>query len=387
MKKKDIFPQKIELSEIVMQKTEHAFEMIRQEDDVSMKTANTKSNKVIAKSRGWKAQAAAIAGVCILAVSSISAVAAIRHYWGRGMNGNLQATDIQQQELIEKQIAEVYQEPEKASLAVTDGGVTIEPDTIVVDERFAYMSFRISGYLLEEGMEPGFDAVAVYQGDDPQADSAWVDMSGTMYDGTILDENGAPIYEDGTPAAYTENGSRICHYMDEDGNMEYVIQASAADEKDTLLGKTVQVAFQNLGTFSKTGFTSVVEGNWDFALTLPDVSSSKTIQVGQSVEGTDFMLESIEISPISLRANYSVGVAPTVKEDDLGIPEVKGVILKDGTRIPYLTGGGRIGYADDSKTGAHQIAGYNRVIDVDEVAALIVLPSAGGETVEIPLSN
>lgn len=386
-KKKDIFSQEIELSEIVLQKTEHAFERIRQEDDVSMKTANTKS-KVIAKGRGWKAQAAAIAGVCILAVSSISVAAAVRHYWGRGMNGNLQATDEQQQTLTEKQIAEVYHEnPEKASLAVTDGGVTIEPDTIVVDERFAYMSFRISGYQLEEGMEPGFDAIAVYQGDDPQDDSAWVDMSGTMYDGTISDESGAPIYEDGTPAAYTEDGSRICHYMDEDGNMEYVIQASAADEKDTLLGKTVHVAFQNLGTFSKTGFTSVVEGNWDFAFTLPDVSSSQTIQVGKSVEGTDFTLESIEISPISMRANYTVGVAPTVKEDDLGIPEVKGVILKDGTRIPYLTGGGRIGYADGSKSDVHQIAGYNRVIDVDEVAALIVLPSTGSETVEIPLTN
>lgn len=387
MKKKDIFSQEIELSEIVLQKTNQAFEKIKQEDDVSMKTANT-GGKVIKKSRGWKAQAAAIAGVCILAVSSISAVAAVRHYWGRGMNGNIQATDIQQQELTEKQIAEVYREDsEKTSLAVTDGGVTIEPDTVVVDERFAYMSFRISGYQVEDGMEPGFDAVAVYQGDDPQADSAWVDMSGTMFNGILYDENFASVYEDGTPAAYTEEGSLICHYTDEEGAMEYIIQASAVDEKDTLLGKTVHVGFQNLGTFSKTGFTAVVEGNWDFALMLPDVSSSQTISVGQSVEGTDFTLENIEISPISMRVNYSVGNAPAEKEDDLGIPEVKGVVLKDGTRIPYLIGGSRIGYTDESKTSAHQIAGYGRVIDADEVAALIVLPSTESETVEIPLSK
>lgn len=386
-KNKDIFSQEIELSEIVLQKTNQAFEKIRQEDDVTMKTASTKS-KVIAKSRGWKAQAAAAVGVCILAVSSISGVAAIRHYWGRGMNGNIQATDMQRLTLTEKQIAEVYHEnPEKASLAVTDGGVTIEPDTVVVDERFAYMSFCISDYPLAEGAEPGFDAVAVYQGDDPQDDGAWLDMSGTMYNGIVPDENGEPMYEDGTPIAYTEEGSLICHYTDGDGNMEYIIRVSAADEKDSLLGKTVHVAFKNLGTFSKTDFTSVVEGNWDFALTLPDVSSSQMIRVGRSVEGTDFMLENIEISPISMKVNYSVGAAPAEKEDDPGIPEVKGVVLEDGTRIPYLTDGGSIGYADDNKTIAYQIAGYDRVIDVDEVAALIVLPSTGKETVEIPLSK
>ena len=65
--------------------------MIKQEDIVCMKKTHTSRGKM------FKTQAAVIVGVCILAISSISAVAAIHHYWGRGMNGNIQASDEQQQ--------------------------------------------------------------------------------------------------------------------------------------------------------------------------------------------------------------------------------------------------------------------------------------------------
>ena len=173
--KKTILSEEIELSEIVLEKTNQAFEMIKQEDIVCMKKTHTKDKKV------FKTQAAVIAGVCILAVSSISAVAAIHHYWGRGMNGIIQASDEQQQVLTEKNIAKVYsEEPNSPSLAVTNNGVTIEPDTVIVDERFVYMAFRISGYSVADRMEPGFDMVNVYQGDNPEDESAWVNMSGGL---------------------------------------------------------------------------------------------------------------------------------------------------------------------------------------------------------------
>ena len=140
--KKNVFFEEIELSEIVLKKTNQAFEMIHQKETGSMKKLNTKSKK------SFKTQAAAIVGVCIVAVSGISAAAAIHHYWGRGMNGNIQASDEQQQELTEKNIAKVYrEETENVSLAVTDHGVTIEPDTVVVDERFALIFVCIGNFL------------------------------------------------------------------------------------------------------------------------------------------------------------------------------------------------------------------------------------------------
>ena len=381
LNKKNVFSEEIELPEIVLKKTNQAFEMIKQEDIRCMEKINTKSKKL------FKTQAAAAAVVCIVAVSSISAAAAI-HHWGRGMNGNIQASEEQQQVLIEENIAKVYSEdPDSSSLAVTDNGITIRPDTVVVDERLVYMSFCISGYSVEDRTEPGFEAVSVYQGDNPEDSDAWVDMNGTMYNGIIPDENGIPIYEDGTSIESDEDGSIICHYTDSNGNMEYIIQASVVDEKDSFLGKTMHIGFKNLGTLSKAEFTPAVEGNWDFEITLPDVSSSQTIEVGQKVEGTDFTIENISISPVSIKVYYSVGTAPAENEDDLGIPEVKGVVLKDGTRIPYLMDGGGSGYTDSSKHNAYQIAGYDRVIDVDEVAALIVSTSYENKKVELPISK
>ena len=374
--KKTILSEEIELSEIVLKKTNQAFEMIKQEDIVCMKKTHIRGKKM------FKTQAAVIAGVCILAVSSISAVAAIHHYWGRGMNGIIQASDEQQQVLTEKNIAKVYgEEPDGPSLAVTNNGVTIEPDTVIVDERLVYMAFRISGYSAADKMEPGFDMVNVYQGDHPEDESAWVNMSGTMYDGTIPDENGIPVSED---------GSIISHYTDDNGNMEYIIRASAVEKNDSLLGKTIHVEFKNLGTFSKGMFIPAVDGDWNFEINLSDVSSSQNIKVGQKVEGTGFTMEDIDISPISIKVNYSVSAAPVEKEDDLGIPEVKGVVLKDGTRIPYLTNPVRLGYTDSSKSNAYQIAGFARVVDADEITALIVLKSYENEKVEmleIPISK
>ena len=147
--KKKIFSEEIELSEIVLKKTNQAFEMIQQEDISYMEKTNMKSKKL------FKTQVAAVAGVCMLAVSSISAVAAIHHYWGRGMKGNIQASEEQQQMLTDEKIAKVYYEdPENSSLAVTDSGITIKPDTVIVDERFVYMSFCISGYSVEDRSEP-----------------------------------------------------------------------------------------------------------------------------------------------------------------------------------------------------------------------------------------
>lgn len=380
--KKTILSEEIELSEIVLKKTNQAFEMIKQEDIVSMKKTHKRRKKM------FKTQAAAAAGVCILAVSGISAAAAVHHYWGRGMNGNIQASDEQQQVLTEKNIAKVYrEEPDSPSLAVTINGVTIEPDTVIADERFVYMAFRISGYSVADRTEPGFDMINVYQGDHPEDESAWVNMSGTMYDGTVLDENGALVYEDGTSVESYEDGSVISHYTDDNGNMEYIIQASAADKNDSLLGKTLHVAFKDLGTFSKATFIPAVEGVWNFELNLSDASSTRNIKVGKKVEGTGFTMEDISISPISIQVNYSVSEAPTEHEDDLGIPEVKGVVLKDGTRISYLANPGRLGYTDNNKSNAYQIAGFARVVDVDEIAALIVLTSHENEKVEIPLSE
>ena len=379
MDEKKILQEDVELPEVVLSKANHALEMIRQEETKNMAADNQKNSKK--NTRRIKSQVAAAAAVCVLAVGGVSAVAAIHHNWGRGMSGNIQATDTEQQKLTDDGVAVVYPEKEEyEALKVTNNGVTIAPDTVIVDAQFAYLSFTISGYNLNEGDEPGFEDVNI------TSDDMEINMFGGMYDGIVCNEEGAPVYEDGSELKFTDSGDIVSHYYDENGNLEYFIQAHIAEAGDTMLGKTVKVDFKNLGTLYKTEFTDGVEGDWNFEITLPSVSSAREFDVNKAIDGTSFTLTKLEISPVSLNATYTTDNAPEANQDDLGVPCVKGVVLKDGSRLPYLTDGGSIGYTDDSKTEAYNILGYDRVIDVDNVKALIISPTGNtSDTVEVDI--
>ena len=379
MDEKKILQEDVKLPEVVLSKANHALEMIRQEETENMAADNQKNSKK--NTRRIKSQVAAAAAVCVLAVGGVSAVAAIHHNWGRGMSGNIQATDIEQQKLTDDGVAVVYPEKEEyEALKVTNNGVTIVPDTVIVDAQFAYLSFTISGYNLNEGEEPGFEDVNM------TSDDMEINMFGGMYDGIVCNEEGAPVYEDGSELQFTDSGDIVSHYYDENGNLEYFIQAHIAEAGDTMLGKTVKVDFKNLGTLYKAEFTDGVEGDWNFEITLPSVSSAREFDVNKAIDGTSFTLTKLEISPVSLNATYTTDNAPEVNQDDLGVPCVKGVVLKDGSRLPYLTDGGSIGYTDDSKTEAYNILGYDRVIDVDNVKALIISPTGNtSDTVEVDI--
>ena len=379
MDEKKILQEDVELPEVVLSKVNHALEMIRQEETENMTADNQKNSKK--NTRRIKSQVAAATAVCVLAVGGVSAVAAIHHNWGRGMSGNIQATDTEQQKLTDDGVAVVYPEKEEyEALKVTNNGVTIVPDTVIVDAQFAYLSFTISGYEVAEGEEPGFEDVNI------TSDDMGINMSGGMYDGIVCNEEGAPVYEDGSELQFTDSGNIVSHYYDENGNLEYFIQAHIAEAGDTMLGKTVKVDFKNLGTLYKTEFTDGVEGDWNFEITLPSVSSAREFDVNKAIDGTSFTLTKLEISPVSLNATYTTDNAPEANQDDLGVPCVKGVVLKDGSRLPYLTDGGSIGYTDDSKTEAYNVFGYDRVIDVDNVKALIISPTGNtSDTVEVDI--
>ena len=379
MDEKKILQEDVELPEVVLSKANHALEMIRQEETENMAADNQKNSKK--NTRRIKSQVAAAAAVCVLAAGGVSAVAAIHHNWGRGMSGNIQATDTEQQKLTDDGVAVVYPEKEEyEALKVTNNGVTIVPDTVIVDAQFAYLSFTISGYEVAEGEEPGFEDVNM------TSDDMEINMFGGMYDGIVCNEEGAPVYEDGSELQFTDSGNIVSHYYDENGNLEYFIQAHIAEAGDTMLGKTVKVDFKNLGTLYKTEFTDGVEGDWNFEITLPSVSSAREFDVNKAIDGTSFTLTKLEISPVSLNATYTTDNAPEANQDDLGVPCVKGVVLKDGSRIPYLTDGGSIGYTDDSKTEAYNVFGYDRVIDVDNVKALIISPTGNtSDTVEVDI--
>ena len=418
---KPLFPSETELSEIVRRKTDCAFEKIRQEESGMRKMTEKNTNQAEhkkEKARGgrFRVPAAAVAGVCLLAACSISAAAALRYYWGRGMNGILQATDGQQRELVEQGIAKVYEMPSKqetqsgegenaegaaaASAAVTCDGVTIAPETVIADEKFAYLSFRISGFHAEAWEEVSANLTDIYLADDPDGEESWVNMSSHIYTGITADEEGNLVYDDGTPVAYDEEGRTLNHYTDENGDMAYVISASIGSRGDSaasLLGRTLHVEFRDIDAVEfvkdaagnrKPVIQSWARGRWAFDIQLPDVSAAEHIAVGQPVADTAFTVESIELSPISVHVHYEVDGVPETKQDENGIPTVIGLILQDGTRLPETAGTGGSGYLDSEKTRAQEIAGFRRAVEVDEVAGLILSVWNGGSeyrTVDVML--
>lgn len=383
----NLFSENVEVPEIVLKKADDAFAKIKAEGTDVMKDAtkfeNTKNNK---KKGFFKSQAAAITGICLFAAGSITAVAAVRHVWSRGMQGNLQATDEQQQMLTEQGVATVFLEEDYGNLAVTDGNVTVTPDTVIVADQVAYLSFTVKGYALPEGEEPCFEYVDVYLGDDPDSEDSWLNMGASFYGGIVSDENGLSVYEDGTLLQSDENGRIIAHYADEDGTLQYVITAMVSDYDQSLLGETLHVDLENLGTAYKAEFTGEVEGTWDFALNLSDVSATTNISLSQKIEGTPMILDSIDISPVSIKLNYSVEGEVKIENDDNGVPNFCGVVLKDGTRLPFMSNGGMSG-VDETRSKAYDISAFDRVIDIDQVVSILVHTESGADMIEIPINR
>ena len=374
MEDKKILSEEVVLSEVILDRTNRAFEMIRQERMVDMNIHNEK------KRRFFRSQIAAIVGIGLLIMCGVGAAATIHHYWGRGMKGNLQADETQQQQLVDDGIAEVYPEKEDyESLKVTQNGVTIVPHTVLADERFAYISFVISGYNIDQEKEPDFEITNV------KSQDVEVNSYGQMYNGIVSGEDGKPVYEDGTPIHLSEGESVVDHYFDENGNLEYTIVAHVSNEKDSILGKMLEVDFQNLGFLEEQEYENVVDGTWDFEIKLPSVSAAKDIQLNKEIAGTDFKITNVELSPISMKANYIRLSESATGENEPEVPTIEGVILKDGTRLPYLMDTGDAGYYTGGSRKAYNLSGYDRVIDVEKVQALLIRPYSDGEIVIVDM--
>jgi len=373
----DIFAEDFEIPDIVKQKMDYAFATIKMEGNMS-KISRKKVNFM-------KSQVAAIACICVVALGGITAYAACNYFWSRGMKGTLQATEEQQQMLVEAGVATKFPETEDyTDMAVTNEGVTVTPEMMVVNEKMVYLSLAVEGYDLQEGKEPCFEFVDVYLGSDPDAEKGWLNMGASFYNGIVSAEDGTNVYEDGSALIFDEQGNLEEHYRDENGKMEYVIIAMVSEPEKSLLGETLQVNLTNLGTAYKADFANDIEGEWNYTFQLSGTSLTETVAIGTEIEGTMFVLESMELSPVSIKLNFDVIGAVNLYEDIDEIPDFCGVVLKDGSRLPYLHGQGMSGFTDNTLSKAFRISAFDRVIDTEQLTAILLQTKEG--VAEIPLN-
>lgn len=308
----------------------------------------------------------ALAGVTVFAASKIN--------FGRGMS-DLQIDESQQQSLVETSAAIIYETQEDYSdLAVTSEGVTITPVSVIADERCAYISFKISGFSYDDrNNEPIFDWVYVYA-DENQTEE--LDSTGSFDDGLVSDGADGFVYYDGTPTETNEYGGAIPRYFDDNNDLYYLMCVSSHNIDDNMLGRTLYIKFTCLAESWKTQIITCVDSEWNLKLELPSQSTSVHMEVQQEIEGSPYYLESIDISPVSIRLNY------TTTNSGSGIPFFVGVVFDDGRKL---------GINNDSLNGwdgnkAYTNVYFAQVIDPDKVSALLIYPTFdSGTYVTIPI--
>ena len=390
---RNILNSDVEIPEVVLKKADDALAQIRE----STKPVR-KAKKESRFQGGFRyAQAAAIACAVLVGAGGITVTAAVVHHlWSRGMQGNIQATEEQQKDLAERGMVTQFDQSAAqeeglnlSSMEVTSEGITVKPMELIADGHFVHAAFQVSGYDLADGEEPCFENVVVYTGEDENAQDGWVNMGGGFYDGIVSNNNGEPVYEDGTPLASDETGNIVEHYKAADGTLEYVMTLYKTDPDESLLGQTLHVHFENLGTVEKTEFMNGIGGTWEFDIPVSGKDAAKSCELNTALENVNVTVRSAAISPISIRVDYEVTGELQTQEDDNGLPNVGGVVLKDGSRVLYLLNGGQSGYQKGSDTHAYLLATFDRVIDVDQVQSLLFRLHAGDQpeeyvTVDLP---
>ena len=320
------------------------------------------------KRKLWSAAAAAI-----LLVSTISISAAARIPWSKGLELGLQITEPLRIALEENHMSNFVEQP------VTQGNVTVTAQQSIVDNYFAYLSFKVDGYTLAEGAEPGFSEIEITVDNDD--DFSW---SSSFYDGTAKGSNGEVLDLDGK--TLTEDG-KISYQM-KDGSLEFQVLMMNT-EKGYFLDKPVHARLKGLGVYDKKAGNINVEaqGEWEFDWTLAGSSAARQDNLNAPLENSDATVLKAELSPISVSVTYQYprqGETKTAfyeEGEEFEYQEFKeppyftGVRMKDGTIYTGISDAGMGRYESEDSDRYEYTAGLSRVIDVEQVDSLLFIKS------------
>ena len=319
---------------------------------------------------------AVIITICaVVAIAGATVFAAAKHNFGRGMS-SLQIDESQQQSLVETSAAIIYETQEDfPDLAVTAEDVTITPVSVIADERCAYISFKVSGFTYEDlNNEPIFDWVYVYADEDHTEE---LDSTGSFDDGLVSDGADGYAYYDGTPIETNEYGGPIPRYFDDNNDLYYLMCVSSHNIDDNMLGKTLYIKFTCLAESWKTQIISSVDGEWNIDVELPVQSTSVHKEVQREIEDSPYYLDSIDISPVSVRLNY------TTSEPGRDMPFFTAVVLDDGREL-WLNNDSLNGWDGQN---AYTNVYFAQVIDPDHVTALLIFPTLDSDSyITVPVN-
>lgn len=402
----EVLNENIEIPDIVQEKADEAFALIQKEARESESgnkewetkkvqdkksiiaerdSMNTRKTTYGGKKRKWKFAAVGMAAA--VAVGSLSVGAAAYLKWSKGMEDSLQVTEEQKEKAESSGLAAF------PDMSVTDAGVTVTAQQSIIDNYYAYLSFKVEGYGVQPGQQPAFDYVEIL------VDGEELTSGHSFYNGLITGADGRAVMADGSEIPVDEDGSYLLDYTMEDGSLEYHINLASQQEAGWFDGKDIHVEFADLGVYAnKYGdVAESIKGSWAFDWTLTSDDSSYEAELDAPLGDTGAVVKSVELSPISLNAVLEwpreeiteIGYHESQEEVDGEMvqksepfeytyyqepPRLTGVKLKDGTLLPYLyEGPGAEGYlSEDSELYSIRFA-IDRILDLDEVQSLLFI--------------
>lgn len=321
----------------------------------------------------------ALALALLLILSMAVAIAEGLFPWTRGLEDNLLVTD---------EIKEAYKETDlfdEPRLSVTQNGVTVTLDQCVVDTNAAYIAFRVQGYAPELGRKPAFDGITVEMDDTGRRAGGW---DAQFFNGLVTGPDGRGMYPDGR---VPEDFSKL-PYANENGDLLYIISMRDDGDDFSYVGKTIHVTLKDLGAYSTYEFMDMevaVEGTWEFEWTLKGTDKHLELTgLNLPIGENGSVLTAVYLSPIHVKLEMNVPRHPEADEDefDLYAPYFRGVALKDGTVYDLISGGGADRYLDKTGEAYRSMCALSRIIEPDQVAALIFtdLPSENRVEVKLP---
>lgn len=364
----DVLGREQEIPEEINNRLQNTYKMITENKSV---THNSRGGRVRKKYMVFAAAAA-------LAVGTITVGAAAYLSWNNGLSEEMRIDEEKQKKLEDSGMA-VF-----SGVSCTDNGVTVTAQQSITDNYYTYLSFKVDGYQLPEGAEPSFESTAILV--DGKDGFSW---SGSFYDGLVPGPDGRVVYADGSPIDYEQpiQGK----YVMEDGSLEYHIVLMNMEEKGAFVGKPIHVEIDNIGTAGKAEHIPDLDGKWVLDWTLGGADTAETFTMEEQLGDSGAVVREMEISPVSMKVLYDFpykeitetsGNEPGKEPAEIVYttfeepPMPAGFKLKDGTLVNSVYGGpGCSGYTDESYNTYMYAMAYDRVINVDEIEAVLFVKS------------
>lgn len=302
----------------------------------------------------------AAAALTLLAVAACTVYFA---HWSKSLQEKYHATEEEMRQADESGLSVYPEQTGEGSASATAGGVTVSACQTVVDTGGADIVLRIEGLEIPEGRVPAVGGLEVQiDGESP----------GMMSGGFV-----EPIPDSGP--------------------YEYAIGVSTnIEEQLPLAGRTITVRIYGLGyETGKLTHELTIDETWELSWTLQGSEEQRTVPLDTALEGTGITLKSAEITPTSLRVTGLMDRSFEGWETlELFQPRPVGLRLKDGTELLcYFPWGGGEGFLDESEGLFYIQVSSDKLIEPDQVEALLFGATAGGrlpegaELLSVPLEE